>query len=65
MRERSIGLAILRSFLFSLLSVIPLALAAGARQESPLPGTREVRLEHGAVFDGEAFEAASTASPGG
>ena len=64
MRERSIGLAILRSFLFSLLSVIPLALAARGRG-SVYSGTREVRLEHGAVFDGKAFRPASTASPGG
>lgn len=57
MRERSIGLAILRSLLLSFLSVVPLALAAHAGESTVYSGTREVRLAEGAVFDGRAFPA--------
>ena len=57
MRERCIGLGIVSSILFSFLSVLPLALVAHAGESSVYSGSREVRLEHGAVFDGKVFPA--------
>ena len=57
MRERCIGLGIASSLLFSFLSVLPLALVAHAGESSVYAGSREVRLEHGAVFDGKVFPA--------
>ena len=57
MRERCIGLGIVSSLLFSFLSVLPLALVAHAGESSVYSGTREVRLEHGAMFDGKVFPA--------
>jgi hypothetical protein len=57
MRERCIGLGIVSSILFSFLSVLPLALVAHAGEDSVYSGSREVRLEHGAVFDGKVFPA--------
>jgi hypothetical protein len=57
MRERCIGLGIVSSILFSFLSVLPLALVAHAGEDSVYAGAREVRLEHGAVFDGKVFPA--------
>ena len=57
MRERCIGLGIASSLLFSFLSVLPLALVARAGESSVYAGSREVRLEHGAVFDGKVFPA--------
>ena len=57
MRERTIGLGILRSLILSLVAVIPLALAAHAGQDSINSGSREVRLDHGVIFDGRVLPA--------
>ena len=57
MRERSIALSVLRSLIFSFLSLVPLALAAHAGESTPYSGTREVRLQQDAVFDGRVFPA--------
>jgi hypothetical protein len=57
MRERTIGFGILRSLILSLVAVIPLALAAHAGQDSVYSGSREVRLDHGAIFDGRVLPA--------
>jgi len=57
MHERTIGLGILRSFILSLVAVLPLALAAHAGQDSINSGSREVRLDHGVLFDGRVLPA--------
>jgi len=57
MRERCIGLGIVGSLLLSFLSVLPLALVAHAGESTLYSGTREVRLDHDAVFDGKVFPA--------
>ena len=60
MRERSVGsvgIGIVKSLLFSFLSAVPLFLAAHAAESSIYSGTREVRLDGGAVFDGQVLPA--------
>lgn len=54
MRERSILLNVVAALIFSIAPpALALVLAAPGHEAAVYTGTREVRLDHGAVFDGE------------